>query len=97
LVGAAIWHDFVANKMRVIETSWTGDKVATVCQMCAIAWVMLQLRFMPLWVVVMGGGREYSTLISWVILRREKGGPPTARPKVTRTPRDEAEVNARSD
>src|SRR5437868_350069 len=52
LVGAAILHYFIGNKMRV-KPSWTG-KVATVCQMCAIAWVMLQLRFLPLWFVVIG-------------------------------------------
>src|SRR5256885_8026816 len=37
LVGAGILHYFIGNKMR-IRPSWTG-KVATVCQMCAIAWV----------------------------------------------------------
>ena len=63
LVGAAILHYFIGNKMRV-KPSWTG-KVATVCQMCAIAWVMLQLRFLPLWFVVMVAG--IFTLISGVI------------------------------
>jgi len=63
LVGAAILHYFVGNKMRV-KPSWTG-KVATVCQMCAIAWVMLQLRFLPLWFVVMVAG--IFTLISGVM------------------------------
>jgi cardiolipin synthase len=63
LVGAAILHYFIGNKMRV-RPSWTG-KVATVCQMCAIAWVMLQLRFLPLWFVVMVAG--IFTLISGVI------------------------------
>ncbi len=63
LVGAAILHYFVGNKMRV-KPSWTG-KVATVCQMCAIAWVMLQLRFLPLWFVVIVAG--IFTLISGVI------------------------------
>jgi cardiolipin synthase (CMP-forming) len=62
LVGAAILHYFVGNKMRV-KPSWTG-KVATVCQMCAIAWVMLQLRFLPLWFVVVVAG--IFTLISGV-------------------------------
>src|SRR3954467_7335659 len=37
LVGAIILHYFIGNKMKV-KPSWTG-KVATVCQMCAIAWV----------------------------------------------------------
>src|SRR5436309_13039873 len=63
LVGAGILHYFVGNKMRV-KPSWTG-KVATVCQMCAIAWVMLQLRFLPLWFVVVVAG--IFTLISGVI------------------------------
>jgi CDP-diacylglycerol--glycerol-3-phosphate 3-phosphatidyltransferase len=54
LVGTAILHYFVGNKMRV-KPHWTG-KVATVCQMCAIAWVMLQLRFIPLPVVVLVAG-----------------------------------------
>src|SRR2546429_4884432 len=54
LVGAGILHYFIGNKMRV-KPSWTG-KVATVCQMCAIAWVMLQLRFLPLWFVVIVAG-----------------------------------------
>src|SRR6184192_1227001 len=63
LVGAIILHYFIGNKMRV-KPSWTG-KVATVCQMCAIAWVMLQLRFLPLWFVVIVAG--IFTLISGVI------------------------------
>src|SRR5436305_9192557 len=42
LVGAAILHYLIGNKMKV-KPHWTG-KVATVAQMCAIAWVMLQLR-----------------------------------------------------
>jgi cardiolipin synthase len=63
LVGTAILHYFIGNKMRV-KPSWTG-KVATVCQMCAIAWVMLQLRFLPLWFVVVVAG--IFTLISGVI------------------------------
>src|SRR3954465_9786467 len=63
LVGAAILHYFIGSKMRV-KPSWTG-KVATVCQMCAIAWVMLQLRFLPLWFVVVVAG--IFSLISGVI------------------------------
>lgn len=63
LVGAIILHHFIGNKMRV-KPSWTG-KVATVCQMCAIAWVMLQLHFLPLIFVVFVAG--VFTLISGVI------------------------------
>lgn len=54
LVGAAILHYLIGNKMKV-RPHWTG-KVATVCQMCAIAWVMLQLRFLPLIFVVSVAG-----------------------------------------
>ena len=63
LVGAVILHFFIGNKMKV-KPSWTG-KVATVCQMCAIAWVMLQLRFLPLIVVVIVAG--IFTLASGII------------------------------
>jgi len=63
LVGAVILHYFIGNKMR-IKPSWSG-KVATVCQMCAIAWVMLQLHFLPLIFVVFVAG--IFTLISGVI------------------------------
>src|SRR6201987_297285 len=55
LVGAIILHFFIGNKMKV-KPSWTG-KVATVCQMCAIGWVMLQIRLLPLtFVVIVAGG-----------------------------------------
>ena len=63
LVGAGILQYFIGKKMR-IKPSWTG-KVATVCQMCAIAWVMLQLQFLPLIFVVSVAGAF--TLISGVI------------------------------
>jgi len=63
LVGAGILHFFIGAKMRV-KPSWTG-KVATVCQMCAIAWVMLQLHFLPLIFVVIVAG--VFTLVSGVI------------------------------
>ena len=63
LVGAIILHYFIGNKMR-IKPSWSG-KVATVCQMCAIAWVMLQLHFLPLIFVVFVAG--IFTLVSGVI------------------------------
>src|SRR5216110_1201081 len=63
LVGAGILHYFIGNKMR-IKPSWTG-KVATVCQMCAIAWVMLQLQFLPLLFVVCVAGAF--TLVSGII------------------------------
>jgi CDP-diacylglycerol--glycerol-3-phosphate 3-phosphatidyltransferase len=62
LVGAAVLHMLV-GKVKV-KPSWTG-KVATVCQMCAIAWVMLQLRFLPLLFVVIVAG--VFTAVSGVI------------------------------
>ena len=63
LVGAGIVYYFIGNKMKV-KPSWTG-KVATVCQMCAIAWVMLQLRFLPLTFVVAVAG--VFTFVSGII------------------------------
>lgn len=62
LVGSAVLH--VLNGKVQVRTSWTG-KIATVLQMAAIAWVMLQLRFLPLvWVVVAAG---FFTLVSGII------------------------------
>ena len=63
LVGAVILHLLIGDKMRV-KPVWTG-KVATVCQMCAIAWVMLQLRFLPLIFVVLVAG--IFTFVSGVV------------------------------
>src|SRR3989449_5400385 len=53
LVGAAILH--LLNGRVQIKLSWTG-KVATVLQMVAIAWVMLQLRFLPPIYIVAAAG-----------------------------------------
>jgi cardiolipin synthase len=65
LVGSVVLH--LLNGKVQVRTSWTG-KVATVLQMTAIAWVMLQLRILPLfWVVVAAG---LFTLISGVIYVR---------------------------
>ncbi|MEP6955783.1 MAG: CDP-diacylglycerol--glycerol-3-phosphate 3-phosphatidyltransferase [Chthoniobacterales bacterium] len=62
LVGSAVLH--LLNGTVKVRTSWTG-KVATVLQMTAIAWVMLQLHFLPLiYVVAMAG---LFTLISGLI------------------------------
>ncbi|MBX6325932.1 MAG: CDP-diacylglycerol--glycerol-3-phosphate 3-phosphatidyltransferase [Chthoniobacterales bacterium] len=63
LVGAAVLHLLIGSKMRV-KPHWTG-KVATVCQMCAIGWVMLQVRLLPLMLVVIVAG--VFTLISGVV------------------------------
>ncbi len=51
-----------------VRPSWTG-KVATVLQMVAIAWVMLQLHLLPLLYVVAAAG--FFTLISGMIYVRD--------------------------
>ncbi len=62
LVGSAVLH--LLNGTVKVRTSWTG-KVATVLQMAALAWVMLQLRFLPLVYVVAAAG--FFTFVSGVI------------------------------
>jgi CDP-diacylglycerol--glycerol-3-phosphate 3-phosphatidyltransferase len=62
LVGAGVLH--LLNGKVHVRPSWTG-KVATVLQMAAIAWVMLQLHFLPLLYVVIVAG--VFTFISGVI------------------------------
>ena len=62
LVGSAVLH--LLNGKVQVRPSWTG-KVATVCQMCAISWVMLQLRFLSLPFVVIVAG--IFTFVSGVI------------------------------
>ena len=66
LVGSAVLH--LLNGTVKVRTSWTG-KVATVLQMVALAWVMLQLRFLPLVYVVAAAG--LFTFISGVIYVRD--------------------------
>ena len=62
LVGTAVLY-FLVGHVKV-KPNWTG-KVATVLQMIAIAWVMLQLQWLPLiWVVAAAG---LFTLISGII------------------------------
>jgi CDP-diacylglycerol--glycerol-3-phosphate 3-phosphatidyltransferase len=53
VVGSVVLH--VLNGKVHVRPSWTG-KVATVLQMAAIAWVMLQLKFLPLQYVVVAAG-----------------------------------------
>ena len=53
LVGAGVLH--LLNGKVQVRPSWTG-KVATVLQMAAIAWVMLQLHFLPLLYVIIAAG-----------------------------------------
>ena len=62
LLGSALLH--LLNGTVKVRTSWTG-KVATVLQMAALAWVMLQLRFLPLVYVVAAAG--LFTLVSGII------------------------------
>lgn len=66
LVGSAVLH--ILNGTVRVRPSWTG-KVATVLQMAAIAWVMLQIHFLPLlWVVIAAG---LFTLVSGMIYVRD--------------------------
>jgi CDP-diacylglycerol--glycerol-3-phosphate 3-phosphatidyltransferase len=62
LIGSAVLH--VLNGKVRVRPAWTG-KVATFLQMAAIAWVMLQLRFIPLIYVVAAAG--FFTFASGVI------------------------------
>src|ERR1043166_367443 len=66
IIGALILHLLIGNKMRV-KPHWTG-KVATVCQMVAIGWVMLQFRFFPLVaVVIIAGGFTFVSGVIYVM------------------------------
>jgi CDP-diacylglycerol--glycerol-3-phosphate 3-phosphatidyltransferase len=62
LVGAMILY--LLNGRVHVKPNWTG-KVATVLQMVAIGWVMLQLQFLPLFYVVVAAG--VFTFISGVV------------------------------
>jgi cardiolipin synthase len=62
LVGAGVLQ-LLVGRVRV-KPHWTG-KIATVLQMIAIGWVMLQLRVIPLIVIVIAAG--IFTLISGII------------------------------
>ena len=66
LVGAAVLH--LLNGRVEVRPSWTG-KVATVLQMAAIAWVMLQFHFIPLLYVV--AAAAFFTFISGIIYVRD--------------------------
>lgn len=61
-VGTGVLY-FLNGKVRV-KPSWTG-KVATVLQMVAIGWVMLQVRLLPLLYIVIAAG--FFTAISGII------------------------------
>src|SRR6476660_3290398 len=62
LVGAIVLY--LLNGKVHVKPNWTG-KVATVLQMIAIGWVMLQLHFLPLLYVVIGAG--VFTFISGIV------------------------------
>jgi CDP-diacylglycerol--glycerol-3-phosphate 3-phosphatidyltransferase len=66
LLGSALVH-VMNGRMRVVPR-WTG-KVATVLQMAAIAWVMLQIKIPPLMYVVYAAG--LFTLVSGIIYLRD--------------------------
>jgi cardiolipin synthase len=66
LIGSAVLH--VLNGKVRVRPSWTG-KVATVLQMAAIAWVMLQIHILPLIYVVFAAG--FFTLVSGMIYVRD--------------------------
>jgi CDP-diacylglycerol--glycerol-3-phosphate 3-phosphatidyltransferase len=61
-VGAGVLY--LLNGKVHVKPNWTG-KVATVLQMVAIGWVMLQLRFFPLLYVVIAAG--LFTFISGIV------------------------------
>lgn len=65
VTGSLLLH-VLNGKVRVRPT-WTG-KVATVLQMAAIAWVMLQMRIPPLIYIVVAAG--FFTLVSGIIYFR---------------------------
>jgi CDP-diacylglycerol--glycerol-3-phosphate 3-phosphatidyltransferase len=62
VVGAAVLY--LLNGKVQVKPRWSG-KVATVCQMIAIGWVMLQFRFIPLSYIVIGAG--FFTFLSGVV------------------------------
>jgi CDP-diacylglycerol--glycerol-3-phosphate 3-phosphatidyltransferase len=61
-VGAGVLY--LLNGRVHVKPNWTG-KVATVLQMVAIGWVMLQLRLLPLLYIVIAAG--FFTLISGIV------------------------------
>ena len=62
LIGSAVLH--LLNGKVTVRPAWTG-KVATFLQMTAIAWVMLQIMFIPLIYIVAAAG--FFTLVSGII------------------------------
>jgi cardiolipin synthase len=65
VIGAAILH--LLNGKVHVKPSWVG-KVATVLQMAAIAWVMLQLRIVPvMWIVSSAGLFTFASGVIYVL------------------------------
>src|SRR5437868_2583478 len=65
LVGTAVLYFLVGHV--TVKPNWTG-KVATVLQMIAIAWVMLQMQWLPLiWVVAAAGLLSLFSCLVYVI------------------------------
>jgi cardiolipin synthase len=64
LVGTAVLAFLVGVDRVKVKPNWTG-KVATVLQMAAIAWVMLQITILPLIYIVVAAG--LFTLLSGII------------------------------
>jgi len=65
LLGTAVLY-FLVGRVKV-RPSWTG-KVATVLQMTAIAWVMLQLHWLRLiWVVIAAGAFTFISGVVYVL------------------------------
>jgi cardiolipin synthase (CMP-forming) len=62
LVGTLVLY--LLNGKVHVKPHWTG-KIATVLQMAAIGWVMLQLRIIPLFYIVLAAGTF--TLISGIV------------------------------
>jgi cardiolipin synthase (CMP-forming) len=62
VVGSVVLH-LLVGKVRV-QPNWTG-KIATFLQMAAIAWVMLQLMFIPLLYIVAAAG--FFTFVSGIV------------------------------
>jgi CDP-diacylglycerol--glycerol-3-phosphate 3-phosphatidyltransferase len=86
LIGSAVLH--VLNGKVRVRPAWTG-KVATVLQMAAIAWVMLQIMFIPLIYIVVAAG--IFTFISGVVYVadgfRQLGAEGHTNPKESQTTR----------
>lgn len=65
VIGSAVLH--LLNGKVVVRPRWTG-KIATVLQMVAIGWVMLQLHWVPLvYVVLLAGLFTFASGVMYVV------------------------------